>query len=59
MFLLFLYIVDVGARVVVTGDSGCGKSALLCNWLRSIQKEQEQIIAYHFVGCTSKSSGNT
>ena len=38
---------------VVLGESGSGKSALLASWLN---RHQEKVVLYHFVGSTSQSA---
>jgi len=43
--------------LLVVGEAGSGKSALLCNWIQSLQRENpECIYLYHFVECSSHSS---
>jgi hypothetical protein len=44
--------------LVVSGDSGTGKSSLLANWsLRHAAHHPEDIVISHFVGCTPASTG--
>jgi preprotein translocase subunit SecA/nephrocystin-3 len=47
-----------GETLVVHGDSGCGKTALIANWIASFQREHpETFVIYHFVtGATSSTS---
>ncbi|XP_070580560.1 TPR repeat-containing protein DDB_G0287407-like [Ptychodera flava] len=43
--------------LLVLGDPGFGKTTLLANWLhRHQQLYPEDVVAYHFVGCTPNSS---
>ena len=41
-------------HLVVTGESGMGKSALIANWLKELEKQEDcpYNIIYHFVGNT-------
>lgn len=43
--------------LVITGESGMGKSALLANWIRSNQGNDSFNLVYHFVG--NSFSGNS
>lgn len=44
--------------LVLTGEPGCGKSALLANWvLPRITKDPKEVVIFRFVGATSESSG--
>ncbi|XP_077980178.1 TPR repeat-containing protein DDB_G0287407-like [Glandiceps talaboti] len=46
-----------GKPLLILGDAGFGKTALIANWLhRHKQKYPDDLIAYHFVGCTPKST---
>ncbi len=45
------------AHMVVTGEAGSGKSALLANWLHHKKQETKQLVLYHFVGCAEDTSG--
>ena len=46
-----------GAPMVVLGESGSGKSALLANWVRTYQKEHpETFVLAHFIGASPFSS---
>ena len=46
--------------LVLTGDSGCGKSALIANWAAKYRKENpSNFLLLHFVGGTSDSSDVT
>ncbi|MDR1895142.1 MAG: tetratricopeptide repeat protein [Spirochaetales bacterium] len=38
------------ACLVVKGESGAGKSALLANWIKSRERRDDEKIIYHFVG---------
>lgn len=45
-----------GPPLVVTGEPGCGKSALLANWVRHFREERPDIpVITHFVRATSAS----
>lgn len=37
-------------RLVITGESGIGKSALLANWIKRNEKNDDFNLVYHFVG---------
>ena len=39
-----------GQTLVVTGESGMGKSALIANWIDARQNQIDRRIIYHFVG---------
>ena len=39
-----------GQNLVVTGESGMGKSALIANWIDARQNQIDRKIIYHFVG---------
>ena len=39
-----------GQNLVVTGESGMGKSALIANWIETRQHQIDRKIIYHFVG---------
>ena len=41
---------DDGQNLVVTGESGMGKSALIANWIDVRQNQIDRKIIYHFVG---------
>jgi len=48
---------DKGLPVIISGESGSGKSALLSNWIMEHAKEQpDQYMFYHFCGCNHESS---
>jgi 5-methylcytosine-specific restriction endonuclease McrA len=38
----------VGGYLFITGESGFGKTALLANWVKALQKD-DQPLAYHFI----------
>lgn len=45
------HIFNLSKPLVITGDSGSGKSALLSNWLKHFQKRYpNEFVFYHFVG---------
>lgn len=45
------------APIIISGESGSGKSALLSNWIIEYNKNHpEQYIFYHFCGCNPDSS---
>ena len=48
---------DVKLPFVITGAAGCGKSALLANWvsLRRKTKHRDEFLFQHFVGCSPQS----
>ncbi|XP_077991343.1 TPR repeat-containing protein DDB_G0287407-like [Glandiceps talaboti] len=47
----------VDKSLLVIGDPGFGKTTLLANWLhRHKQEYPDDVIAYHFVGCSPKST---
>ncbi len=47
----------VGKPLVLTGESGCGKSALLAEWLGRWQKDHpDDLIIQHYIGSTPDSA---
>jgi preprotein translocase subunit SecA/nephrocystin-3 len=54
------HVANVSAMpLVVTGDSGIGKSALLSNWvLRHNEQRPEDLVIHHWVGCSPHSSNS-
>ena len=43
--------------IIITGESGSGKSALISNWITEIQQKcTPQCVISHFIGCTSDST---
>ena len=47
-----------GPPLVLTGESGSGKSALLANWaVRWRASHADDIVVMHFIGATSRSAG--
>ena len=52
------YVVDTkGTPMVVLGDPGCGKSALLSTWIAGKRKHYPTLkIIYHFVGCAKNTA---
>jgi len=45
------------APIVISGESGCGKSALISNWIYQYQKSNpDTFILYHFIGGASDST---
>lgn len=48
---------NTGVPLVLIGDSGSGKSALLANWANRYQQHHpESIVITHFIGCSPASS---
>lgn len=46
-----------GPPLVILGDSGSGKSALLANWaLRYREKHPDELVVMHFIGATAYSA---
>jgi hypothetical protein len=46
-----------GPPIVLLGDSGLGKSALLANWAELYRKENREVpVILHFIGATSQSA---
>ena len=44
-------------RILITGESGAGKSALIANWLEAHQKSAPQDLVHaHHLGCTNDAS---
>ena len=41
---------STSTHLVITGDSGMGKSALLANWIRHNENRNDFNLVYHFVG---------
>lgn len=51
------YKYKLGTPLVVLGESGLGKSALLANWAARYQQHHtESILIPHFIGCSPVSS---
>ena len=48
---------DAKLPFVILGSPGCGKSALLANWVqrRKKTKHRDEFLFQHFVGCSPKS----
>jgi tetratricopeptide (TPR) repeat protein len=46
-----------GQALVVTGENGMGKSALLANWIANREERPEEKLLYHFIG-NSQSGGD-
>ena len=42
--------------ILVMGEAGSGKSALLANWLDQRRNDKKQLLLYHFVGCAEGST---
>jgi ABC-type lipoprotein export system ATPase subunit len=52
------FIVEQGKNTLVVGEAGSGKSALLCNWISALQKDNSNhIVVYHFIGYADGSTG--
>ncbi|XP_071479087.1 TPR repeat-containing protein DDB_G0287407-like [Diadema antillarum] len=46
-----------GKHLLLLGDAGSGKSCVLANWMeRHLGKYDDDILAFHFIGCTSNST---
>jgi len=46
-----------GPPLVITGDSGSGKSALLANWVKTYREANpDDFVLLHFIGATSEST---
>ena len=46
-----------GPPIVLTGESGCGKSALLANWAHQYRKKHSKdLLLMHFIGASSYSA---
>ncbi|XP_052798547.1 TPR repeat-containing protein DDB_G0287407-like isoform X1 [Mya arenaria] len=43
-------------HVYITGETGSGKSALLCNWVASLRENTVIAVAYHFCGFADNST---
>ena len=49
--LLDKHVAGTGKPLVVSGEAGWGKSALLANWIAHYQKEHpDNLVLYHFIG---------
>jgi hypothetical protein len=46
-----------GGYQLVTGESGSGKSALLANWIRSLEARDDVKVAYHFINRQQRLAG--
>lgn len=48
---------DIKPPLVLVGNEGSGKSALLANWVakRREHKHRDEFLFQHFVGCTTQS----
>ncbi len=46
-------------HLVVTGDSGMGKSALIANWIKRHENDGDRNFIYHFVGNGNQESNHT
>jgi len=44
------FMADDSPALVITGDSGMGKSALIANWIAANEKKFNRKLIYHFVG---------
>ena len=47
-----------GQHMLITGQGGSGKAALLSRWLTSLRKSGRKALIYHFVACASDSACN-
>ncbi len=46
-----------GKPLVLTGDSGCGKSALLAEWLARWRRDHpDDLVIQHYIGSTPESA---
>lgn len=51
------WIADGEQRILITGESGAGKSALIANWLEAHQQDHPQDLVHaHHLGCTNDAS---
>jgi len=51
------HITDEGTPLVITGESGIGKSALLANWVQHCrEKRRDDFIFQHYIGGTTQSA---
>jgi tetratricopeptide (TPR) repeat protein/ABC-type dipeptide/oligopeptide/nickel transport system ATPase subunit len=51
------WITEGEQRILITGESGAGKSALIANWLQAHQQDHPQDLVHaHHLGCTNDSS---
>ncbi|XP_062914465.1 putative tetratricopeptide repeat protein 41 [Mobula hypostoma] len=48
--------VDCKSLLLLCGETGCGKTAIICNWLKYFQRKNPSILVLsHYVGCSSAS----
>jgi tetratricopeptide (TPR) repeat protein len=51
------WIAEGEQRILITGESGAGKSALIANWLQAHQRSYPQDVVHaHHLGCTNDAS---
>jgi nephrocystin-3 len=51
------WMADGEQRILITGESGAGKSALIANWLEAHQRSHPQDLVHaHHLGCTNDAS---
>ncbi|KAL4238737.1 hypothetical protein ACF0H5_003444 [Mactra antiquata] len=48
-------------HILLTGEAGCGKSALLCNWINTLKQQHHDnyVVIYHFIGFAEGSTDVT
>ncbi|XP_032893939.1 tetratricopeptide repeat protein 41-like [Amblyraja radiata] len=47
---------DCNSLLLLSGDRGCGKTAMICNWLKYFRKENPNVLVLsQYVGCSSAS----
>ncbi len=52
------HVEENGPPLIILGDSGCGKSALLANWAIDYRRQHpETLVLMHFVGAGAESTG--
>jgi len=48
------FVASDNPALVITGESGLGKSALIANWIAANEKSLDSKLIYHFIGNTSQ-----
>ena len=57
LYLILLFTTANPQPVLVTGDPGSGKSALLCNLVARLKQDKSYAVVYHFIGFAEGSTG--
>lgn len=58
VYFCCLLVLDEENLLLVSGEAGVGKTALLCHWLKTLQAEDSsRVVIYHFVGASPLSAG--